>query len=180
MEDLTIDVHAAIPHTSLTQNMDALNIDSPPSYGLLSNSISVNANLSNVVSNVDFNGASPSDDFHGASPSAIETRMGCFVCLLQVGFCASGWSSPTSICVRSAMAPVTYPGIVSFTASTYRPKIKLSDKTTGQRLNKALNAFHRLYQSQFFSVVFPTSGRQKRYCSPAPTRTLKLTYLQEK
>ena len=50
MEGLTIDVQAAIPHTSLTQNMGALNIDSPPSYGLLSNSISVNANLSNVVS----------------------------------------------------------------------------------------------------------------------------------
>ena len=54
MEDFTIDVQAAILHTSFTQNMDALNIDSPPSYGLLSISISVNANLSNVVSNVDF------------------------------------------------------------------------------------------------------------------------------
>ena len=84
MEDLTIGVHAAIPHTSVTQNMDALNIDSPPGYGLLSNSISVNANLSNVGSNNDFNGASPSADFHGASASAIEPRMGCFVCLLQV------------------------------------------------------------------------------------------------
>ena len=94
MEDLTIDVQAAIAHTSLTHYMDALNIDSPPSYGLLSNSSSVNAYLSNsvsdVVSNVDFNGASPSVDFNGASPSAIESRMGCPVCLLQVGVCASG------------------------------------------------------------------------------------------
>ena len=114
MEDLTIDVHAAIPHTSLTQNMDNLNIDSPPCYGLLSNSISVNANFYNVVSNVDFNGASPFVDFHGASLSAIEPRMGCFVCLLQEGFCASGWPSPISICVRSAIALVTYPGIVTF------------------------------------------------------------------
>ena len=95
MEDLTIDIQAAIPHTSLIQNMDALNIDSPPSYGLLSNSISVNANLSNVDFNgaspsVDFNGASPSVDFNGASPSARDLRVGCPVCLLQVGVCASG------------------------------------------------------------------------------------------
>ena len=69
MEDLTIDIQAAIPLTSLIQNMDALNIDSPPSYGLLSNSISVNAYLSNV----DFNGASPSVDFNGASPSVALT-----------------------------------------------------------------------------------------------------------
>ena len=81
MEDLTIDVEAAIPQSSLTQTMAALNIDSPPSYGLLSISISVNANLSNVVSNVvskfDFKGASPSVDLNGASHSAIEPRMGC-------------------------------------------------------------------------------------------------------
>ena len=33
---------------------------------------------------------------------------------------------------------------------TYRRKIKLGPKTTGQRLNRALHVFHRLYQSQFF------------------------------
>ena len=89
MEDLMLDVQAAILHTSLTQNTDALNIDSQPSYGLLSNSISVSANLSNVVSNVDFNGASPSVDFNGAS-TAIEPGMGCPSSLLQVKVCASG------------------------------------------------------------------------------------------
>ena len=94
MGDLTIDVQAAIPHTRLTQNIDALNLDSAPSYSLPSNSNSVNANLSNVVSNdvsnVDFNSASPSFDLNWASHSAIEPRMGCPVCLLQVGVCASG------------------------------------------------------------------------------------------
>ena len=34
--------------------------------------------------------------------------------------------------------------------NTYRRKIKLGPKTTGQRLNRALHVFHRLYQSQFF------------------------------
>ena len=72
MEDLTLDVQAAIPHTSLTQNMDALNIDSPPSYGLFSVNSNLSNVVSNVVSNVDFNGASPSVDFNGSFPSAIE------------------------------------------------------------------------------------------------------------
>ena len=38
--------------------------------------------------------------------------------------------------------------------SRYRRKIKLSPKTTGQRLNRALHAFHRLYQSQLFWWFF--------------------------
>ena len=33
---------------------------------------------------------------------------------------------------------------------TYRRKIKLGSKTTGQRLNRALHAFHRLYQDSTF------------------------------
>ena len=33
---------------------------------------------------------------------------------------------------------------------TYRRKIKLGSKTTGQRLNRALHAFHRLYQASSF------------------------------
>ena len=33
---------------------------------------------------------------------------------------------------------------------TYRRKIKLSPKTTGQRLNRALHAFNRLYQASAF------------------------------
>ena len=33
---------------------------------------------------------------------------------------------------------------------TYRGKIKLGSKMTGQRLNRALHAFHRLYQASSF------------------------------
>ena len=33
---------------------------------------------------------------------------------------------------------------------TYRRKIKLGSKTTGQRLNRPLNAFHHLYQASSF------------------------------
>ena len=38
--------------------------------------------------------------------------------------------------------------------STYRRKIKLGSITTGQGINRALHAFHRLYQSQFFLWSF--------------------------
>ena len=37
---------------------------------------------------------------------------------------------------------------------TYRRKIKLGSKTTGQRLNRALHGFHRLYQASSFGGLF--------------------------
>ena len=37
---------------------------------------------------------------------------------------------------------------------TYRRKIKLGSETTGQRLNRALHAFHRLYQASYFGGLF--------------------------
>ena len=37
---------------------------------------------------------------------------------------------------------------------TYRRKIQPGSKTTGQRLNRAIHAFHRLYQASSFGGLF--------------------------
>ena len=44
---------------------------------------------------------------------------------------------------------------------TYRRKIKLGSKTTGQRLNRALPAFHRLYQANSFGGLFNIGSTKK-------------------
>ena len=46
---------------------------------------------------------------------------------------------------------------------TYRRKIKLGSKTTDQRLNRALHAFHSLYQASTFGGL-SNIGSTKRYC----------------
>ena len=42
----------------------------------------------------------------------------------------------------------------TFAGSTYQEKLKLGSQATGQRLNRALHAFHRLYQVSSFSDLF--------------------------
>ena len=62
---------------------------------------------------------------------------------------------------------------------TYRRKIKLSPKTTGQRLNRALHAFNRLYQASTFGGL-SNIGLTKTLLLSASVKTLKLTRLHEK
>ena len=59
---------------------------------------------------------------------------------------------------------------------TYRRKIKLSPKTTGQRLNRALHAFNRLYQASTFGGL-SNIGSTKTVLLSASVNTLKLTRL---
>ena len=59
---------------------------------------------------------------------------------------------------------------------TYRRKIKLSPKTTGQRLNRALHAFNRLYQASTFGGL-SNIGSTKTLLLSASVKTLKLTRL---
>ena len=59
---------------------------------------------------------------------------------------------------------------------TYRRKIKLSPKTTGQRLNRALHAFNRLYQASTFGGL-SNIGSTKTLLLSASVKTLKLTGL---
>ena len=59
---------------------------------------------------------------------------------------------------------------------TYRRKIKLGSKTTGQRLNRALHAFHRLYQASTFGGL-SNIGSTKTLLLSASVKTLKLTRL---
>ena len=57
---------------------------------------------------------------------------------------------------------------------TYRRKIKLSPKTPGQRLNRALHAFRRLYQASTFGGL-SNIGSTKTLLLSASVKTLKLT-----
>ena len=62
---------------------------------------------------------------------------------------------------------------------TYRRKIKLGSNTTGQPLNRALHAFHRLYQASTFGG-FSNIGSTKTlllFVKTASVKTLKLTRL---
>ena len=59
---------------------------------------------------------------------------------------------------------------------TYRRKIKLGSKTTGQRLSRALHAFHRLYQASTFGGL-SNIGSTKTLLLSASVKTLKLTRL---
>ena len=59
---------------------------------------------------------------------------------------------------------------------TYRRKIKLNPKTTGQRLNRALHAFNRLYQASTFGGL-SNIGSTKTLLLSASVKTLKLTYV---
>ena len=59
---------------------------------------------------------------------------------------------------------------------TYRRKIKLSPKTTGQRLNRALPAFNRLFQASTFGGL-SNMGSTKTLLLSASVKTLKLTRL---
>ena len=68
---------------------------------------------------------------------------------------------------------------VIFARKCISRKIKLGSKTTGQRLNRALHAFHRLYQSQFFWWSF-YHRVDKTLLLSASVKTLKLTYLHAK
>ena len=57
---------------------------------------------------------------------------------------------------------------------TYRRKIKLSPKTTGQSLNRALHAFNRLYQASSFGGLSNIESTKTLLLS-ALVKTHKLT-----
>ena len=59
---------------------------------------------------------------------------------------------------------------------TYRRKVKLGSKTTGQRLNRAPHAFHRLHQASTFGGL-SNIGSTKTLLLSASVKTLKLTRL---